>query len=407
MTKPFDPTLATALLRRASASLRHLGRSRRGALGVAMALLAVPVIMTIGAAVDYARLEQFKTQLQSTVDSAALSGAAVYQSAADSSNASTVAQNYINANVNYLPGHVGSVTSNVSTTQVTTGSNQGYTVTVSATAKIGTTFMQLVTPTLSVSATAVAVNPIVQITMSVGSFKSSAADGNTLYYWLVSQSNPGAIPAPTSFTSSQFLASNASNSNNQTITITATATQQIGIALKNVTGQIADYGCNQYQTAPGQWEYVQNKGGYGGYGGYGGGYGGYGGGGSWQWVTSSCQGTTQWLYSNLMPPHMNSYDVSSVDTGYQNQPKNCSLETTITSTAPTILTAPISGQCFTSLPQDSVPSCAMLNGRYVNLYWNDMGGNTDDYDYNDAEISINCSGVSGSGNSATNVYLAQ
>ncbi len=34
-----------------------------------------------------------------------------------------------------------------------------------------------------------------------------------------------------------------------------------------------------------------------------------------------------------------------------------------------------------------------------------MGGNPDDKDYNDAEITVSCAG-SGTGNTATGVYLA-
>ncbi|MGH6980273.1 MAG: TadE/TadG family type IV pilus assembly protein, partial [Stellaceae bacterium] len=70
------PNLARRAYNRIAATMRDLRDSRRGAIGVAMALLAVPTVMMVGAAVDYARLEQFKTQLQATVDSAALSGAA-------------------------------------------------------------------------------------------------------------------------------------------------------------------------------------------------------------------------------------------------------------------------------------------------------------------------------------------
>jgi len=81
--------------------------------------------------------------------------------------------------------------------------------------------------------------------------------------------------------------------------------------------------------------------------------------------------------------------------------------TAVTSTMPTSLTPPSGGSCYSSLPMDSVFSCSALNGQYLTFYWNDMGGSTDDLDYNDAEITIYCSGISGSGNSATNVYLSQ
>ena len=105
------PVLPTSKpLGRVAATLGRLIRARDGVIGVAMALLFVPTVMIVGAAVDYARLEQFKTQLQSTVDSAALSGAAAYITAASSSSASTVANNYLTSNEGLLPSHVGSIT---------------------------------------------------------------------------------------------------------------------------------------------------------------------------------------------------------------------------------------------------------------------------------------------------------
>jgi Flp pilus assembly protein TadG len=351
-----------------------------------MALLAVPTVMVVGAAVDYARLEQFKTQLQATVDSAALSGAAAYVDSSSSSNASTVAGNYLTSNEGLLPSHVGSITTHVSAAQVTTGSNQGYTVTVTATATIGTTFMQMVTSTLNVSVSATAVNPIVQITISTSNFNSSAADKNTLWYWLISSSSPNAQPTTSSFASGQKLACN-SGCTNTSVTFNATATQMIGMALQNVTGGLYDYGCNQYQTAPGSWQWVQRN-------------------GRWtqQWVTSSCAGTTQWFFSNMMPPNNNTYNSSSIDTGYLPETQNCSVQVAVSSSLPSNTTPPVSGQCFSSVPAAAYPSCAQLNGQYANFYWNDMGGNTDDKDYNDAEISVKCS--AGSGNTATGVYLS-
>lgn len=132
---------------------RALINDRRGALGVAMALLFVPMLMAVGAAVDYARVEQFKTQLQSVVDSAALSGAA------DFSEASTIATNYLSSEDALLPGHVGTITANVTTSTVSTGNNAGNHVTVTATGTVATTFMRLVTSSVAVSASATAVDP--------------------------------------------------------------------------------------------------------------------------------------------------------------------------------------------------------------------------------------------------------
>jgi Flp pilus assembly protein TadG len=386
-------------LKRTGANLRALIGARHGVIGVAMALLFVPVVMIVGAAVDYARLEQFKTQLQSTVDSAALSGAAAYVDASSSTNATTVASNYLTSNETLLPSHVGSITTHVSASQVTTGSNQGYTVSVSATGAIGTTFMRLIASTLNVSASATAVNPLVTITINASNFNSSAADFNTLWYWLISASSPNAIPATSKFTSSSGLKLGCnSGCSNTSVTFTASASQQIGMALQNVTAGLSDYGvnydCTSYQTVPSTTTTTTTYDRQ-----------------THRDVTTTtttygtCKNSTQWYFSNLMPPSANSNNVSSIDTGYQIA-QNCNLQVQLSTSTPSTNTPPISGQCFTSLPQYAYPSCAQLNGEYANFYWNDMGGYPDDKDYNDAEISISCSGISGSGNSATAVYLS-
>ncbi|MGH6981990.1 MAG: TadE/TadG family type IV pilus assembly protein, partial [Stellaceae bacterium] len=88
----------------------RIAKNRRGNIGMTFALLLGPLIMISGAAIDYSRLEQFKTQLQATVDSAALAGAAVYTSSGQHSNAVTAATNYVTSNVAQMPGHVGAIT---------------------------------------------------------------------------------------------------------------------------------------------------------------------------------------------------------------------------------------------------------------------------------------------------------
>jgi Flp pilus assembly protein TadG len=354
-------------------ALGRLTRDRRGVAAIMFATLLVPMFWVIGAAVDYARLEQFKSQLQATVDSAALSGAAAYVTASDSSTAQTIATNYVTSNVNELPPHVGTITPSVSATQLTTGANQGYTVSVSVTSKIGTTFLRIFSSTLSASASALAVNPKVTITVSLNGFKSDAGDANTLYYWQVQASSPTTVPSTSTFSSSNELASNKNSSNPNVNINNMSATQNLGIAMQNVTGGNSGYyGCTQYQTASGES------------------------------TKSQCYLQTQWFFSNIEPPSDNSNNVS----GYQKESENCSIITALTTSAPTSLTPPSSGKCFTSAASHSYFSCSQLNGEYLTFYWNDMGGTTDDKDYNDAEISINCSGVTGTGNSATNVYLA-
>ncbi len=361
----------------------RLARDRRGVFGIIFALLALPLIAVLGVAVDYARLVQFKTQLQATVDSAALSGAAAYVTASDDSSAVTVATNYMTANEVLLPSYIGTVTKTISATQVASGANEGNTVTVSATGQIGTTFLRIYSPTMTASATAVAVNPQVSITITANNFRASAGDGNTLWYWEVTSGQTTTVPNPNDFASDQKLASNTTTANS-TVTVNGlTSTQQLGIALQNVTGEVDGYyGCTQYQTASGLTTEAQ------------------------------CYKATQWFFSNTMPPSDTTYYYSPTGqpynaTGYQAVTQNCSVQTALTATLPTSLSPPTSGSCFSSLPTDSIFNCGQLNGQYLTYYWNDMGGYTDDKDYNDAEISISCAGASGSGNSATTVYLAQ
>src|SRR6185312_16881728 len=111
----------------------------------------------------------------------------------------------------------------------------------------------------------------------------SAADLNTLWYWLINSSSPNAQPTTSNFTSSQKLACNH-NCTNSSVTFNATATQMIGMALENVTGGISDYGCTQYQTAPGSWKWVQKN-------------------RPWtqQCASLPSPATTQWFLSNMTP----------------------------------------------------------------------------------------------------------
>ncbi len=373
MTEPTDRASATGRLARRRTPIHAVARNRDGAIAMIFALLAIPLIMVIGAATDYTRLEYFKTRLQATVDSAALSGAAVYSSSATSSNATTVAGNYLTANEALLPPHSGSITSSVSAAQVTTGNNQGYAVTVSATGKIVPSFMRILYATIPVSATAVAINPPVSINVDATDFNSDAGDTNTIWYYLVP--SDGSTPNPSTFTSSQKIASNVGTNPSSFSIPASSSSTKVGFALQNTTGTNSGwYGCTQYEEAstPALTTYAQ------------------------------CYGHEQWFFSTLSPPSDYSGNVS----GYTAVTQNCSLQTKLSSSAPANNTPPVTGSCFSSLPTDATFSCAELTNTYITYYWNDMGWYTDDKDYNDFEYTLSCSGSSTS-NNATNVYLAQ
>jgi Flp pilus assembly protein TadG len=345
---------------------------RRGVVALTFALGLVPLLLGVGAGVDIARGVQVKRVLQAAVDAAALAGASAYANGDSSGTASTVASNYFTLSGLPLPDGAPTPTTTVSTSQQTSnGSVSGYTVTVSATTQMPTTFMSLLISAVPVTATATAVNPISQVTLTgsgiLDNFKSSACDLNTIYYYLTSDNNT--IPNPNTFTASQAVGTNGL-SVNPTVSFTITSTQKIGFALKNVTGGICGYGANQY---------------------------------------GSAQGTTNWYFTTAWPPSNNPYNSATL----QAVTTNNSFYTTTTSTPNMVLTPPVGGGGFSTPPTYPTVTCQQIGTQYINYYWNDMGGNPDDLDYNDMEYSLNCTPVGGNGNqsgtvaSIQPVYLSQ
>ena len=70
---------------------------------------------------------------------------------------------------------------------------------------------------------------------------------------------------------------------------------------------------------------------------------------------------------------------------------------------------PASRKCFpyTKPMTNAQVSCSQIAGQTIAFFWNDMGGATDDLDYNDAQYKFSCSssGGSGSGSGPTSVVL--
>ena len=173
---------------------------------------------------------------------------------------------------------------------------------------------------------------------------------------------------------------------------TALASQQIGFALQNVTGGNIAYGANGYHAS---------------------------------------QGSTHTFYSHLSIAAMNSAAVDPTDLvttktctayyrsggcktystttsnpeTYASTTKNCSLQVSAVANVNNLPTPP-SGSCYNTMPASAAASCSQLHGQNLVFYYNDMGGNPDDYDYNDAEFAISCQ-FSGSGSGPTTVVLVQ
>jgi len=361
------------------ATLRRLAEDRGGAIALILGLMLIPLIGVIGTAIDYARLEQFKSQLQGVVDVAALAGATAYVDATSDTDATTVATGYFNSSGGQLPGQVGSPSVSVTSAPITVNGQSGYGVTVQSTAQIASTFLQIFSPTLSVSATAVAVNPIVNYTLDIGGWVACAYDLNTIYWYVVPKD--GSVPAPSQIPAANKVASNggpqvsvgngdctipAGNPNPPPTTASVSSTAKIGFALNNVTGGRIAYGTNGYGAA---------------------------------------QGSVHWFFSQV------SNISSSV---YSNSPNgNCSLGTQAVPAQTYPNAAPMNGTCSATVAPSlqGGNTCQQINsqlssGQVLRYYWNDMGGNPDDLDYNDSEYNVSCAG-GGSGGGQTTVFLAQ
>ena len=175
---------------------RRLLGDRRGVVSVLFGLMLIPFVMFLGVVVDYARMVQYKTDLQNVVDEAAIAGASAFLDPTQATNAVTVATNYFNAASAVLPPSTSLstpvITSNVSgTINPALGTANAYTVTVSANGNIATTFLSLIYSTLNISATGTAGNPVIQPQLVFSNVGSQACDGNTVYLYQVPKNGSG------------------------------------------------------------------------------------------------------------------------------------------------------------------------------------------------------------------------
>lgn len=351
---------------RLSALLRNFSRNRSGSVLIMFAGMAVGLILMVGAGVDYGRAAQFKAALQSLADASALAGASAYLSSTTGPNGIAMATNYWNNGVPRLPANL-----SVGVPVITTSADaSGYYVQVSVPpSSIKTTFLALAMNSISAVVSARAKDPIVNATVDLNGWTSDAGDGNSVYWYKVPQD--GSIPS--------FSQSNIDNQTYNLIysnTVTTAATlsfsvasaQKMAFAFVNVTGGHST-----------NWNYCNQYGG--------------------------CTGTTHIFYSQLNNPNAATSTQSPNGPGYPNgssynggSVKNCSLQvSSYTGTAPT--QSPTYGatpgtSCLTPPAQISpnfAPSCAAMGANKLHYAWNDMGGPTDDTDYNDGQYNFSCS----------------
>lgn len=318
---------------------------RRGGVAIVFGLMLVPLMLFAGASVDLMRAVDLRTQLQMIADTAALAGATAYGPSITKAQAEAVASNYVTSSRASLPANGGFKSTVTCTANGTSASSYGCTVAISA--NLMTSLMAIVTNSIPVSATATAQSPVYSVQFTFGSFASSAYDFNSIYWYIVP--NSGGIPASSALT---LLYCNKGCGNTDPTPPQITAGQKIGFLLRNVTGGITPYGAN-----------------------------GHGG----------LQGSTHDFYSHLSPPSSRAY--SSVS-------QNCSLQAETSTTSTANRTAITTGSCFSTTPVIASLNCSRISGKTVTLSWNDMGGGTEDYDYNDAVHKVTCTPVDPSYQSA-------
>ena len=358
-------------------------RDRRGVAAVLFAMMLPTLLLSTGAAVDFARVGMLKTSMQAVTDGAALAGASALCLSSGTTDPTQAATDYYTKGTVPIARYatVGAVNVSIPST---------IEVTVTATATLTNTLMQLVGMSETVSVTSSAEGPAYTISVTkTGGFTSSAADSDSIYFYPVS--NSGVLPTSTSamkllFTNDPavdptYLADNAA-----TKSISVGANDYVGFALVNKTGGISSYGANPYGGA---------------------------------------QGSTHYFYSSAVVPSAVAYPTQrSFYTGQTSRSwfgqTSCSTTTitsSVTSYVPTASTScyphpctemsgtnvlnnnlliGTSGTCST--PATATLTCLQLQATPLTFSWNDMGGANnnnvagggDDFDYNDAVYTVSC-----------------
>ena len=217
---------------------KKLLQQKRGAVAVTFALLTVPIFLAVGGGIDYSRAVHFRSELQGGVDAAAIAGVSAYISAGSSSTGTTVANSFITNSTALLPQNAGITYTVTPSTLTSNGALQGYLMTVAATGKMKTTFLGLLQPSITVSVTATAENPLVSANPTAagtaGAFSASAADHNTVSWYVVPPD--GSLPTAQEL---NVMWSNQGGTYPATATFQVAASAKIGFALTNVTGKPA------------------------------------------------------------------------------------------------------------------------------------------------------------------------
>src|SRR5579884_2030016 len=130
-------------------ALRRFGRAREGNVAIIFGLAAIPLIAFVGAAIDYSRANSVKTALQAALDSTGLML---------SHDARTLSADQLKAKADtYFKALFTRTDAKDITVNATYNGDNGSALTVTATADVPTTFMNILgIPTMTVGSTTVA-----------------------------------------------------------------------------------------------------------------------------------------------------------------------------------------------------------------------------------------------------------
>ncbi|WP_428377983.1 pilus assembly protein TadG-related protein [Lichenicoccus sp.] len=363
--------------------IRSLRNSRQGAVAVLVALMLTPLIAGAGVAVDYSRESLLKASLQSIVDDAALAGASNLNQTTSTSGAITLATSYFNRSVATIAN---SNTVSGPTVQVP----NSITVTVSATAQLGTTLMGIFEPNMQVAVTATAMGPGYAIKVSkTGGFTSTAYDGDSIYFYVV----PPGGGYPTSLSSYTLLFTNSSavdpnyeydNANPKAIAVGPN--DQVGFALYNTNGGKTPYGTNGYGAAQGSTHIFlsslaapsQDP--------------------AFGYPNQPTYNTGSYSYPRYGRATCNPTPIGSTNptfastavNSYSTDTTSCITHPCVTQTGAGLMNNNllINGVCSTQAT--AVQTCLQLYNNPTAFRWNDMGGGSDDFNYNDANYTVSC-----------------
>lgn len=362
------------------ASLGTLFRDRRGVAAVLFALMLPTLLLSTGAAVDFARVGMLKTSMQAVTDGAALAGASALCLSSGQTDATQAATQY------YTKGTVPIARyATINTPTVTIPSS--IEVTVTATATLNNTLMRLVGMSETVSVTSSAEGPAytLQVTKT-GGFRSSAYDSDSIYFYNASN---GAVPTTVAsmtrlYTNDSKIDPNYTADNAASKNIAVGGNDYVGFALVNITGGVTGYGSNGY---------------------------------------GAVQGSTHIFYTSLPIPAQIAYpspgtfyDNQQLNFTYQGRPYAYCQQNKITGTVTdwtstetnsctahpctemngnvvlenNLLTGTGSATPSCSTQSTSNLTCLQLYNSPVTFKFNDMGGGGDDFDYDDADFTVSC-----------------